>query len=103
MSTPYNEQRIGLGVGVGGSFTHCVYPGYYGGQFSMYRIDRLDPQVVGEVVLRMGGGTVLVRAHFTPTILNANVHIKQYNTATPDMMTVAAGISNLGFGLGYGF
>lgn len=104
-ATPYSESRFGIAAGAGVSFTSASYFQYYnGGDLARYLFNRVDPQVVGEVTIPLGGNGISFRAHISPIAWTANTRVSVYHSLSNiEEVNVPARISNFGLGIVYGF
>lgn len=98
MSTSYNQQKIGLGVGIGGSFSHySVVNQYSATDEETIRLQYFEPQVIGEFVFNLGRGNITLRGHFGPVPMHSRFTLIQ------DVKTsLSADLYNYGFGIIYG-
>jgi len=76
-STPYNQQRVGLGVGIGGSFTTFSYFGAIGQSIVNERGNFIAPGAVVEVTINSRGNPLVLRAH--ASLNQSDLNISRYD------------------------
>jgi hypothetical protein len=104
-STTYNQQKIGVGVGLGVLYTYATYTQGYNGTSSTdtRTLNYVAPQVQGELTLNMRSSVITGRIHLSPLNLTNSVHVKNNvnnnfaNESLPSLTT------NMGVGIAYGF
>lgn len=93
LSTTYNQQPLGFGVGIGGVYTFFSDVANYN-TGDKIRADFIVPAAVAELTLKTRGNTITVRGHI-PLLLN-NAILKGDNRPDLDY-----NMGNFGFGLIY--
>lgn len=97
-STPYNQQALGLSVGVGGNFQYLNFTGLN------RRTTFFAPGAVVEGTLSSRGAPLTVRLHFSPAEPQALFRYTGPDNGTSTNVDVNYRFSSiLGFGLLYGF
>lgn len=88
-STPYNEQKIGLGAGIGANYTYARYdaPTLTDG----FRTGYVAPAVMFELNLNLRSAVYIVRGHWNLYPVQRTINNQEYD------------FGNFGFGLVYGF
>ncbi|MDP5169715.1 MAG: hypothetical protein NWR72_05680 [Bacteroidia bacterium] len=92
LSTKYNQQPVGLGLGIGGVYTYFNDVVDFSG--NKVKSDFIVPAAVGEVTLRTRGNTITGRVHVS--LLPTNALLKGDNRPDLDY-----NFSNFGLGLIY--
>ena len=93
-ATPYNEQRFGIGAGIGGNYSYFRTPD---ANLNEIELGFFAPAAVAEISFKSGGGaTYILRAHMNLTSPETN--IQQDNPQSPQY-----NMGNFGIGLIYGF
>lgn len=96
-STSYNQQKVGLGLGVGGVYTYLsVVQALSDDQF---KIGFVNPSALVEVNINTRGTPISARAYFSP--IRAEREIDSPPLVFPPTYRVSLG--HLGFSLLYGF
>jgi fluoride ion exporter CrcB/FEX len=76
-STPYNQQRVGLGVGIGGSFTTFSYFRPISQRIVNERGNFIAPGAVVEVTINSRGNPLILRAH--ASLAQSDLNISRYD------------------------
>ena len=84
-ATPFNEQKIGLGAGIGANYTYARYDG------SGIRHGYVAPAAMFELNLNLRSAVYIVRGHWNLYPVQRTINNQEYD------------FGNFGFGLVYGF
>jgi len=88
-ATKYNEQGIGFGAGIGGTFT---YFNNFDSRSVKYRTSFVNPAVAAQVMLRNRGGVLMIRGTFSLAQVESDFNFD-------DGTTFRFGLSSWGIGI----
>lgn len=71
-STPYNEQKIGIGGGIGGSFSYLATPVSSG---DMLKTSFINPGALAELQFRYRGGNIVLRFNWSLAKSTQNIEL----------------------------
>ncbi len=95
-STPYNQQAVGLAVGLGGSFNALsYYDRLTGGIIGNSRINYFNPAAVVEIHISTRGQELILRGH-TSLLRDVGV-FPQHRDLNGDLLPVQPGAQDLGY------
>jgi fluoride ion exporter CrcB/FEX len=102
-STPYNQQRLGLAVGIGGNFTTFSYYGAVGQSFYNDKGNFLAPGAVVEVTINSRGNPLVLRAH--ASLAQSDINFTRYDIDGEPFISqpTIEQAGYLGFGIVYTF
>lgn len=83
--TPFNQQKIGIGAGIGVNYTYARYDG------PDINTSYVAPAAIGEISLNLRSAVYILRGHFNLYPVQQNIGLEEYD------------FGNFGFGLVYGF
>jgi hypothetical protein len=101
-STPYNEQRVGLGIGVGASFSAYSQYSQLRGVIYSDRGRVLTPEAVAEITINTRGNPLILRGHLS--ILNNATAFRQVGLDGNQLASPFYEINDVfffGFGVAY--
>jgi hypothetical protein len=87
-STPYNEQKIGIGGGIGGSFSYLATTASGGGSVGTLKTSFINPGAMAELQFKYRGGNIVLR--FNWSLAKSTQDLEFGNSVFPYRMGVSA-------------
>lgn len=99
LSTPYNTQRVGLALGVGGNFNYVNTIGRASNAFTKINGTFVSPQVMGQITFVGRGSALTGRIHLPISSVQSMLNFPD----APSNQESPYSVSSFGLGLVYGF
>ena len=101
--TPYNEQRVGLSVGVGTNLSHYAYYMGFGNTLVSPRITALNPAGIVELTIVSRGNPTTFRLHGSLNNAPLRVNLRDLNGDITQFGPEIDQVGFIGLGVIYGF